>query len=452
MLLFGVMWCLRARAETGKRVSRPGPETSRDVVDYWTVQKTERDIKPINTEIQYLDESTMHARSLDGAGLADIEVGSPLGRGGFGKVYKGIYRGIVLAVKVIDHDGTSTDGSHEPMEALLSKFVNHPNVIRTYLYQTKKRDGLGRPCARPGGAGPSGHRTQLSGGSATLSELTGDDFSNLELNLGGGANAQERAYRTWMIMEFCDRRSLHLAMKEGLFFHDEHKRKPNHKHMILTAMDIAGAMSYLHSKRIIHGDLKGHNVLLKSWSADERGFVCKVGDFGLSRVVTNGGHLQTFTCGSIRYMPPELLRDGLLTPALDVFSFGILLWEIVSGKRAYPTRRNDEIIVSIVEGKRPAMPSHCPVGLASLIEDCWQHDHPKRPTFGRILERLQAIGTEFGHPLSHGLMRIAEETGPSSDRARGRRTSDAAATGRGRLPCVRQHRPRAGPWWTDSGS
>eukprot|EP00803_Ostreobium_quekettii_P008596 evm.model.scf_176EXC.1 EVM.evm.TU.scf_176EXC.1 scf_176EXC:1237-7003(-) len=98
-----------------------------------------------------------------------------------------------------------------------------------------------------------------------------------------------------------------------------------------------------------------------------------------------------------------------------------------SGKRAYPTRRNDEIIVSIVEGKRPAMPSHCPVGLASLIEDCWQHEHAKRPTFGRILERLQQVGNEFGHPMSQGLMRIVEESGPPSERQRGGRTVDSRA-------------------------
>ena len=86
--------------------------------------------------------------------------------------------------------------------------------------------------------------------------------------------------------------------------------------MLLTALDIANALAYLHAQKVVHGDLKAHNVLLKSTSADERGFYCKVGDFGLSRMMLNNKtQIETFTCGTVRYMPPELLRDGLMTPA-----------------------------------------------------------------------------------------------------------------------------------------
>lgn len=102
-----------------------------------------------------------------------------------------------------------------------------------------------------------------------------------------------------------------------------------------TALEIASAMNYLHSVRIIHGDLKTGNVLLKGDGSDRRGFICKVGDFGLSRFLAEDSHIETFTCGAVTHMPPELLKGGHLTSAADVFSFAILLWELLSGKKPH---------------------------------------------------------------------------------------------------------------------
>lgn len=113
-------------------------------------------------------------------------------------------------------------------------------------------------------------------------------------------------------------------------------RHPKLKHAILTALDVAHAMMYLHNVRIIHGDLKAANVLLKSDITDQRGYVCKVGDFGLSRFLAEDTHIETFTCGTITHMPPELLKGGVLTPAADVYSFAILMWELITGVRYHP--------------------------------------------------------------------------------------------------------------------
>lgn len=107
--------------------------------------------------------------------------------------------------------------------------------------------------------------------------------------------------------------------------------RPNIIHAVLTALDIASAMMYLHNIRIIHGDLKPENVLLKSDVADPRGFVCKVSDFGLSRFLAEDTHLETFTYGTITHMPPELLKGGILTPSADVYSFAVLIWELLTG-------------------------------------------------------------------------------------------------------------------------
>ena len=84
-------------------------------------------------------------------------------------------------------------------------------------------------------------------------------------------------------------------------------------------------MDYLHTVGVVHGDLKGANVLLKSTATDPRGFMCKLADFGLSRVLDlDMTHISTHTYGTISYMPPELLSQGKMTRACDVYSFGML--------------------------------------------------------------------------------------------------------------------------------
>lgn len=84
-------------------------------------------------------------------------------------------------------------------------------------------------------------------------------------------------------------------------------------------------MDYLHTVGVLHGDLKGANVLLKSTATDPRGFMCKLADFGLSRVLDlDMTHISTHTYGTISYTPPELLSQGKMTRACDVYSFGML--------------------------------------------------------------------------------------------------------------------------------
>lgn len=89
-------------------------------------------------------------------------------------------------------------------------------------------------------------------------------------------------------------------------------------------LDIASGLEYLHFMDIIHADLKLSNVLLKSTTAKPYGFVCKLGDFGLSKLSLLDKDVFTQSHGTLAYMPPEVLSEGKLSKATDVYSFGLL--------------------------------------------------------------------------------------------------------------------------------
>lgn len=120
----------------------------------------------------------------------------------------------------------------------------------------------------------------------------------------------------------------------------------------------------------------------------------------------NKTHIDTFTCGTVSHSAPELFRRGLLTPAADVYSFGkitppldpemnpvlgILLWELISGTKAFNGVPHNSIIMAVTSGCRPLMPSYCPQSLSNLINDCWQDSYSDRPTFKLISTRLREM-------------------------------------------------------------
>ncbi|CAD7700038.1 unnamed protein product [Ostreobium quekettii] len=332
--------------------------------------------------------------SLEGLCLSQVELGYPLGEGGFGKVYMGAFQGKMIAVKIIDHDGTALDAHGVLLEAALSRDLRHPNVVMTYLNETRPWEGARGP---PGRQDPK----ERAGKTARSGPEDGDDdFSYLAQRMRGQGKGEEGAFRTWIVMEYCEGGSLARAVREGALFYDEERVAPRYPAVVLCALDVARAMAHLHGRRVIHGDLKAQNVLLKTDPADQRGFRCKVGDFGLSRASPSATAIRTFTCGTTRYCPPELLRDGLLTPAADVYSFGMLLWELVSGRKAFQDLAQQDIVVAAVAGRRPPVPRHCPSDIRSLIRDCWAADRKERPSFESVVGRLRRLAGTYAPGLA----------------------------------------------------
>lgn len=111
--------------------------------------------------------------------------------------------------------------------------------------------------------------------------------------------------------------------------------------------------------------------------------VAKLCDFGDMRIVAEN---MTPKVGTVSYMAPEVLSAEEYTNKADVYSYGVLLWEIISREEPYGEEEfMFEIIEKVQSGYRLPLPPYCPKNVASLISDCWQQDPVKRPDFRNIL-------------------------------------------------------------------
>ncbi|WCJ37076.1 Protein kinase superfamily protein with octicosapeptide/Phox/Bem1p domain [Euphorbia peplus] len=270
----------------------------------------------------------------------DLEELRELGSGTFGTVYHGKWRGSDVAIKrlkKICFTGRSSEQERLTVEfwreaEILSK-LHHPNVLAFYGVV---QDG-------PGGT------------LATVAEYMVDGSLR------------------------------HVLLKKDRYL-DRRKR-------LLIAMDAAFGMEYLHSKNIVHFDLKCDNLLVNL--KDPQRPICKVGDFGLSKIKRN-----TLVSGGVRgtlpWMAPELLNGGSskVSEKVDVFSFGIVLWEILTGEEPYSNMHYGAIIGGIVNNSlRPTIPKHCDPEWKRLMEQCWSPNPLARPAFTEIAGRLRIMST-----------------------------------------------------------
>uniref|UniRef100_A0A671YVD7 receptor protein-tyrosine kinase n=1 Tax=Sparus aurata TaxID=8175 RepID=A0A671YVD7_SPAAU len=149
---------------------------------------------------------------------------------------------------------------------------------------------------------------------------------------------------------------------------------------------VASGMKYLSDMSYVHRDLAARNILVNS------NLVCKVSDFGLSRVLEDDPEAAYTTRIPIRWTAPEAISYRKFTTASDVWSYGIVMWEVVSyGERPYWDMNNQDVIKAIEEGYRLPAPMDCPVVLHQLMLDCWERDRAERPTFSQILNMLDKL-------------------------------------------------------------
>ncbi|CAD6338256.1 unnamed protein product [Miscanthus lutarioriparius] len=211
-------------------------------------------------------------------------------------------------------------------------------------------------------------------------------------------------------------------MKNGSVYDFLHKRKGSFKlpGLLKAAVDVSKGMDYLHKNRIIHRDLKTANLLMDEHEASfllslygQRTVapfqLIKVADFGVARVKAESG-VMTAETGTYRWMAPEVIEHKPYDSKADVFSFGIVLWELLTGKIPYEFLTPLQAAIGVVqEGLRPVIPKGTNPKLAQLLEKCWQQSPLHRPDFTEILTTLNEIAEEVA--MDHNKLHKEKERG-----------------------------------------
>ncbi|KAG5000280.1 hypothetical protein AAZX31_08G150400 [Glycine max] len=163
------------------------------------------------------------------------------------------------------------------------------------------------------------------------------------------------------------------------------------KRVIAFALDIARGMEYIHAQGIIHRDLKPENVLV------DGEIRLKIADFGIACEASKFDSLR----GTYRWMAPEMIKGKRYGRKVDVYSFGLILWELLSGTVPFEGMNPIQVAVAVADrNSRPIIPSHCPHVLSDLIKQCWELKAEKRPEFWQIVRVLEQLdqGCSFLSP------------------------------------------------------
>ncbi|KAF3796070.1 Serine/threonine-protein kinase [Nymphaea thermarum] len=290
--------------------------------------------------------------------LSKLDVKNVIAHGTYGTVYRGVYDGQDVAVKLLDwgEDGLSNEAETAALRASFKQEVavwhklDHPNV------------------------------TKFVGASMGTSELKIPARSS-----SNNFHETIPARACCVVVEYLPAGTL----KQYLI--KNRRRKLAFKVVIQIALDLSRGLSYLHSRKIVHRDVKTENMLLDSSRT------LKIADFGVARVEAQNPKDMTGETGTLGYMAPEVLNGKPYNRKCDVYSFGICLWEIYCCEMPYPDLSFAEVSSAVVrQNLRPEVPRCCPNSLATIMKKCWDANPDKRPDMDEVVRMLEAIDTSKG--------------------------------------------------------
>ena len=272
-----------------------------------------------------------------------IQLGERIGIGSYGEVHRGLWRGCEVAVKrFLDQDFSSALMQEFTAEVDLMRLLRHPNVVL------------------------------LMGAVTTTPNLS-------------------------IVTEYLHRGSLYKLL---------HKPQPpaikaalSEQRRMRMALDVAKGMHYLHSCTpiIVHRDLKSPNLLVdKHWSV-------KVCDFGLSRMKNQTFLSSKSNAGTPEWMAPEVLRNEPSDEKSDVFSFGVIFWELCTLQEPWNGLNPMQVVGAVgFCGNRLAIPEAASEEARGICEDCWRGKARERPSFLEIQKRLRPLQGPIGGARKSG--------------------------------------------------
>ncbi|EOY16683.1 hypothetical protein QUC31_001159 [Theobroma cacao] len=312
------------------------------VVDGWPVEDTDGLYKAMEKAVARSKGSlsgSLHSQSaVDDASAAQeksgdweidrrlLKIGERIASGSCGDLYRGIYLGQDVAVKILrsEHLNDALEDEFAQEVAILRE-VQHKNVVRFIGACTK---------------------------SPNLCIVT-------EYMPGGS------------LYDYLHKNHNVLKLSQLLKF----------------AIDVCKGMEYLHQNHIIHRDLKTANLLMDTDN------VVKVADFGVARFQNQGG-VMTAETGTYRWMAPEVINHQPYDQKADVFSFAVVLWELVTAKVPYDTMTPLQAALGVRQGLRPDLPEAAHPKLLDMMQRCWEAAPDKRPSFSEITAEFETLFEE----------------------------------------------------------